>query len=150
MSARTRRERASGRDVVDRLRGGRRRSDVWIAVDLKEAETFDSVALRAGLKPLGTAWDEVDADFARTLLVELVRADLAYSSERLPRRRAKTIADAFLAHFDIPTSRFASNSSRLPWQDGWSWDPATDQTFDAGVVVLGPSVSGVYWVADED
>jgi hypothetical protein len=31
-----------------------------------------------------------------------------------------------------------------------SWDPATDATFDMGVLVLGAAKSGCLWVEDED
>jgi hypothetical protein len=30
------------------------------------------------------------------------------------------------------------------------WDPATDATFDTGVIILGATESGCVWVADED
>lgn len=48
----------------------------------------------------------------------------------------------------LPALAKNREASRAPSSSGRT--PATDASFDAGVVVLGGAGSGVYWVADED
>lgn len=124
---------------------------VWLTVlDPGEAQDFDGVARAAGLQPLGRAWVEVDAERAESVLAALLHKDLAYKSEVMPEHTARWLASEFLRGFGPYRSRFATNSSDMPDQMPWSCTPATDATFDAGVVVMGEAGSGIYWVADED
>jgi hypothetical protein len=124
---------------------------VWLTVlGPGEAQDFDGVALAAGLEPLGRAWVEVNAQRAESVLAALLHKDLAYKSEVMREHTARWLASEFLRGFGRYGSRFATNSSDMPDQMPWSWTPATDATFDSGVVVIGEAGSGIYWVADED
>lgn len=115
-----------------------------------DAEDFDDVARAAGLAPLGHAWVGVDASRARQFLVSLLHKDLAYKSAVMPEHRAEWLAGEFLGAFGRFDSRFATNSQDMPDEFPFSWTPATDCTFDAGIAIIGESGSGIYWVADED
>lgn len=124
---------------------------VWLAVlGPGEAHDFDAVAGAVGLEPLGRAWVEVDRERAERILAAILHTDLAYKAEVMPEDTAQWLASNFLDGFDRHRSRFATNSNDVPDQMPWSWTPATDSTFDAGVVIVGEAGSGIYWVADED
>ncbi|WP_020386947.1 hypothetical protein [Kribbella catacumbae] len=124
---------------------------VWLTLlQPHEAEDFDDIARIAGLEPLGRAWVEVDADRARQFLAAILHKDLAYKREVMTEHRAEWLAGEFLRAFGKFNSRFATNSADMPDVFPFSWAPATEFTFDAGIAVMGEAGSGVYWVADED
>jgi hypothetical protein len=111
-------------------------------------QSYDQLAVVAGLQPLGPRWIEVDSDTARAILASILQLDLAYDVEVMPAPEAQHLAREFVDSLG-PTSRFAVNSV------GWverptGWTPATDYTFDAGVAVLSEAGGAIYWVADED
>lgn len=137
-------------DVV-RLMRERPASQVWLTLlQPGEAEDLDDVARIAGLEPLGRAWVDVDEARARQFLVAILHKDLAYKREVMTQHRAEWLAGEFLSSFGKFSSRFATNSADMPDTFPFSWTPATDFTFDAGVAVMGEAGCGVYWVADED
>lgn len=124
---------------------------VWLTlVDVADVQDFDDIARVVGLEALGRAWVEVDAHRAHRFLVGLLHKDLAYKSQVMPEHRAEWLAGEFLASFGKYNSRFATNSPDMPHEFPFSWTPATDYTFDAGVAVIGEAGCGLYWVADED
>jgi hypothetical protein len=119
---------------------------------------IDEAARTFGLRPLGDRWREIDRNTAARVLFALLIEDMAYSSPRMSEEQAKTAAQEFLSQFGAD-SRFVTNGN---WEDGWtrskygysasgpSWEPATDATFDGGVIALDRSRSGVLWLEDED
>ncbi len=69
---------------------------------------------------------------------------------------AEALVHRFFAAFGDADLRFFTNGTfheapgeRLTYS-GVSWQPATEATFDTGVLVLGPVASGALWVEDED
>ena len=52
----------------------------------------------------------------------------------------------FIALFEGEDTVFATNAST----DLASWTPATQATFDIGVLVLGTTKVGCFWVEEED
>ena len=123
---------------------------VWLTVlGPGQAQDFDAVAVAAGLQPLERAWVEVDAERAEQVLASVLHKDLAYDAELMLEHRAKWLAAEFLSRFDRHQSRFATNRVELA-EGASSWTPATDATFDTGLVIAGEAGSGLYWVADED
>lgn len=125
----------------------------WVTlsvVDRGEARTFDDVARRAGLFPLGEGWRQVDSAAAREMLAWILHRGLAYSVELMPFAQASRLAEEFLGVFGSDDTRFATNLSATPNSPTWSSHPATQHTLDAGIVCLSPSLTGVYWVAEED
>jgi hypothetical protein len=125
-------------------------AQVWLTLIDQRASDFDETALAAGLAPLGKAWVEVDSGRAKRFLAGLLRVNLAYKNELMPKHRADWLADEFIRAWGPDNLRFATNSSDLPGRPPYSWTPATDWTFDAGVAVIGDTGSAIYWVADED
>ena len=72
------------------------------------------------------------------------------SSEILEEQQARDLAAAFVEFCGGDAARYAVNTNGDIKSGSYSWDPATDATFDAGVVAIGPDVAAVLWVADED
>jgi hypothetical protein len=137
-------------DVVRMMRE-RSAGEIWLTLlQPGEAKDLDDVARIAGLEPLGRAWVEVDITRARHFLVAILHKDLAYNREVMTEHRATWLADEFLRSFGKFNSRFATNSPDMPATFPFSWTPATEFTFDAGIAIMGEAGSGVYWVADED
>lgn len=60
--------------------------------------------------------------------------------------RATALWQQFLQLFDGQKLHFFSNCR--PGRHQWS--PATNATFDMGVLIIGESSSGCLWVEDED
>jgi hypothetical protein len=60
--------------------------------------------------------------------------------------RAASLWQQFLQQFDGQRLHFFSNCRSGLHQ----WIPATDATFDTGVLIVGESSSGCLWVEDED
>lgn len=113
-------------------------------------QNFDDLSRLAGLRPLGATWVEFDEVRARRFLVDILRRDLAYGSELAQVRQAEWLAAEFLVAAGPSGARYATNSPDMPHGSGFSWTPASDCTFDAGVAVIGEAGSAIYWVADED
>lgn len=124
---------------------------VWLtAVAADETASFDDLARRAGLAPLGRGWTEVDGARVRRFLTGVLHRDLAYGTEVMPEHRAAWLADEFISAAGEYGSRYATNSPDMPHESSFSWTAATDYSFDAGVAVIGIAGSALFWVADED
>lgn len=124
---------------------------LWLTLwEPHEVSTFDDAARLAGIEELGRAWTEVESTRARVFLTGLLHRDLAYKSDVMPLARAQWLAGEFLSSFGKFGTRFATNSQDLPHEFPFSWSPATNHTFDAGIVVLAEQGAGLFWVADED
>jgi hypothetical protein len=64
--------------------------------------------------------------------------------------RAASLARALIAHCGQRRARFALNAEIVPGEMPVAWFPATDATFDCGVLIIGDRAHAVYWVEDED
>lgn len=88
------------------------------------------------------------------ILRSLLERDLAYNSDADSAPLAEEFPREFLQEFS-EGARFFTNGE---WHDDNAtngrpvgiWTPATESTFDAGVLVLHDDRVGVYWVEDED
>ena len=115
-----------------------------------EIATFDDAARLSGLDDLGRAWTKVTKVQARAFLAGLLHCDLAYKSEVMPARRAEWLTERFVNSFGLYEAKYATNSPDLPHKLPFSYSPATTDTVDAGIVIIGESGRGLFWVADED
>jgi hypothetical protein len=93
---------------------------------------------------------EIDAAEARRLTERLLHKDLVYGAQKVKPARAAELADGFLAQFGTEGTRYYTNT----WFNDSglieSWNSATDSTFDAGILVIGPLCSGCLWIEEED
>ena len=127
-------------------------------VRAKAFTSIDDAAREFGLRPLGDKWRGVDREIAAQVIFALLIVDMAYSSPRISEEEARAGCDEFLSQFDSDSwfftngtwevGRTKSESKGVSF--GPSWTPATDATFDGGVIVLDRSRSGVLWLEDED
>jgi hypothetical protein len=86
---------------------------------------------------------EADAIAARVL-----QTDLAYGLPIIGAARASELWTTFMALFDGQDPKLATNT--VAESGAISWTPATEATFDMGVLVIGASKAGCLWVEDED
>lgn len=96
---------------------------------------------------------EVPRSEARSILVSLLRQDMAYRAELMPQAEAESFADQFLGNFSSDDARFITNLDQpdnpaRPFDGGYS--PMTQSTFDGGIIGIENSLVGCFWVEDED
>jgi hypothetical protein len=118
------------------------------------AKSVAALATAFGLKGDASLYHQVDADLARAILVGILHRDLAYGNRLLSLSRAEELAGQVMQRFTSPGVRFLTNGQ---FKQGTAaalvlshWDPATDATFDTGVLMLGSTESACVWVAEED
>jgi hypothetical protein len=101
------------------------------------------LAKEFGLNNDPSPFEPVAASNAVLLVASILHKDMAYRQPLMTEERAKELTEQFLGQFGAD-AKFFSNG----WPGGWS--PATDATFDTGVLVIGKDRSGCIWVEDED
>ncbi len=118
----------------------------------------DEAARSFGIRPLGKMWRRVDRETAELVLLALLKEDMAYSSPRISESEAKSVTAEFFAHFSADAT-FLTNGN---WEEGWTksadiaaafgpqWEPATNATFDGGMLAFDLKRSGILWLEDED
>jgi hypothetical protein len=116
--------------------------DQDISTEDKRIALLDKVCTLKDLKQLGAAWNKIDFEKAKDLLLKSLRYDLAYSSvEIAPLEKAVFLQKEIIQDFD-GLSHCYSNWSGSPWGDnggGTGWDPLTENTFDLGIILINNS-----------
>lgn len=111
-------------------------------------------AQRCGLSAAADIYREIDAAEALAVLEAVLHEDMAYGVEIMPRARAREIAQGLLAGYAGSETRYFTNGEYGLLHNnpnaGPGWNPATDSTFDTGVLVLASDKSLCLWVEDED
>jgi len=125
--------------VSDDILAARRCGVVHCGVSSLPAPTVNELAREFGLRDDAECYREIAKPSARLSVRQLLHRDLAYSAEVMPQEQAEQLTERFFEQFG-PGARFFTIN----------WCPATDATFDEGVLVLGPQRSGCLWVEDED
>jgi len=140
-------------DVFDVIRTERSAGKVF-AGTTTGAKSVVALAGAFGLKGDASLYHQVDAEMARAILVAVLHRDLAYGNRLLSLARAEELAGQVMQRFPGAGVRFLTNGQ---FKHGAAaalvlsrWDPATDATFDTGVLMLGTTESGCVWVAEED
>lgn len=102
-----------------------------------------------GLLPDETLLVEHDRESARQILVALLWKDMAYDGECMPKETAESLARKIIAENERPGCRFFSNGNLAK---GESWNPLTESTFDAGLLITDPMSGNHFciWIQDED
>ena len=73
---------------------------------------------------------------------------MAYESECMPKNQAEEIAASLLHQYSTTDSKYFSNGD---WSKRESWNPLTESTFDAGLIITGrASTYFCIWFQDED
>jgi hypothetical protein len=83
---------------------------------------------------------------ADAIATHILRIDLAYGRTNMTSSRAAELWQAFMETFEGQDVGFATNAGT----GMQSWAPATEATFDMGVLVIGTKAAGCLWIEDED
>jgi hypothetical protein len=132
-------------DICDQIRMARRLGAVRCGV-LDRCMTIIEAARAFGLLDDDGIYRLIESNEANAIGARILQADLAYGSKIMSAPRAAHLWGQFIALFAGEDPKFATNV-------GWSagiWTPATQSTFDMGVLVVGVSKTGCLWVEDED
>ena len=93
----------------------------------------------------------IDEQSAAEVLSWLIGNSMAYDTELMPPERAAAFAAEFLSLVPAPRRWFANGeASRLAGGRAWAGSPATDFTFDEGVVAVAEGRAWIAWFTDED
>jgi hypothetical protein len=140
-------------DPFDAIRKERKAGKLFCGTAAR-ADSAVAAAASFGLKGDAGLYHEIEAEMARDILAGVLHRDLAYGNRLMSLARAEELATQVIQRFADPKSRFFTNGEfkqnaavGLVLSD---WDPATDATFDTGVIILGASEAACVWVADED
>ena len=122
--------------------------EVRYAVVSECSGDMSRVLAKLGLKSEPEALVEHDRESAYLILRELLWKDMAYEGECMPEQQAESFAQQILQQHVAEGSRYFSNGN---WAKRESWNPLTESTFDAGLLISNPT--GQYfciWFQDED
>jgi hypothetical protein len=133
----------------------RRDAGETIAVCVERHFTrVEDAASEFGLVADADIYDEVSLEEAVAVLTSLMHKDMAYGVELVPIEQARELARSFINHFPADTTRYFTNGTygkpSANKNFGASWTPATDATFDSGVLVLSSALTACVWCMDED
>jgi hypothetical protein len=83
---------------------------------------------------------------ASAIAIHVLATELAYGANIMSAFRAADLWQRFMALFHGHDVSLFTNAA----VDAQSWTPATDATFDMGILVIGATKAGCLWVEDED
>ena len=132
-------------DICDRIRRARHVGKTHCGIVsgrmnvVEAARTFGLADDSAIFRTIG----RVEADAIAT---RILHTDLAYSTKIMALARAAHLWQRFMEVFEGQDVEFSTNAGT----DACSWMPATNATFDLGVLVIGTTSTGCLWVEDED
>jgi len=128
-------------DEIRRAHKGRTRCEI-----VDRCMSVVEAAKLIGLAEDASIYRVIEKKEADEIATYILHVSLAYGVEIMSRSSAADLWQQFLALFQGQDVTFATNVG-LPHN---SWNPATDATFDMGVLVLGATRVGCLWVEDED
>ena len=94
---------------------------------------------------------EIDEASAAGVLSWLIGNTLAYDVELMPPAQAAALAAELMSLVPVPRRWFSNGEvSWLPGGRAWAGTPATDSTFDEGLVAVAGDRAWIAWFTDED
>jgi hypothetical protein len=131
--------------------------EVYAAILARSYASPVDAAVDFGLQPNERAFNEIDRNRARSILRYLLRYDLAYGCDLMTEEQSRQTIDLLMERLPGDT-RFYTNAE---WDrrstlgenhiaSGTNWVPATDCTFDGGIIALAKNCSVCVWFGDED
>lgn len=133
---------------IQKARGG------YIAgVKEEKVKSVESAAELFGLSNEGGIYEKVERAEAIEVIKNVLHKDMAYSVKIMSLEKARNLAEEFIRAFGGEATFYTNGEYGKPRKNpnvGPSWSPATDATFDTGVVVIANGVIGCAWFADED
>ena len=131
------------------LIAARRFGEIRYSVASEPTGSHSRLLGKFGLTPDESLLIEHCRNSALQILITLLWKDMAYEGECMPRHEAESLAQQILSEHESPGSRYFSNGNIAK---GESWNPLTESTFDAGLVVTDPVGQNHFciWFQDED
>ena len=118
-----------------------------------KVKSVESAAELFGLSKDGGIYREVERVEAIEVIKNVLHKDMAYGVKIMSLEKAKNLAEEFIHSFGGEAKIYTNGEYGKPRKNqnvGPSWSPATDATFDTGVIVIANDVVGCAWFADED
>lgn len=141
-------------DEIERIRAARSSGEVIGGSRANFVGSVEMFATAFGLRSEPGTYHAVSAGEATALLESVLHRDMAYACEIVPQEIAADLAKDFMSRFPPGSTRFYTNGTygvpRVDADSGPCWQPATDATFDTGVMALGGLLSACVWFTDED
>src|SRR5512139_1713761 len=127
----------------------RRYGEIRYSVVSEPTGNLSRLLGKFGLTPDESLLVEHDRDSALQILITLLWKDMAYEGECMPRKEAESLARQILTEHESSGCRYFSNGNVAK---GESWNPLTESTFDAGLVVTDAVAQCHFciWFQDED
>ncbi|WP_460843571.1 hypothetical protein [Noviherbaspirillum agri] len=127
----------------------RRFGEIRYAVASETTGNLSRLLGKFGLTPDESLLVEHDRDSALQILITLLWRDMAYDDECMSKDEAESLALQILTEHESPGCRYFSNGNVAK---GESWNPLTESTFDAGLVVTNTVANNHFciWFQDED
>ncbi|OQX18127.1 MAG: hypothetical protein BWK76_08370 [Desulfobulbaceae bacterium A2] len=123
--------------------------EIRYAVAYESTSDLSRVLSEFGLLPDKSLLVEHDRDSSHAILTTLLWKDMAYEDECMPRHQAESLAQQILDEHALPGAKYFSNCNVAKEKN---WNPLTESTFDAGLVIIN-EVSHIHfciWFQDED
>jgi len=138
-------------DICERIiaaRGG----DLIVDIKPVALNSPSEAACLFGLFDSPEIYSEVSKVEAQAVLVTALTKDMAYNSPLVPLADATKLAAEFIDAFGKENARYYTNGDygRPRSTPGASWIPATEHTFDTGVLIVASKHAGCAWFMDED
>ena len=118
-----------------------------------KVKTVGLAAELFGLSNESGIYKKIERAEAVEVLKSVLHKDMAYNVKIMSSEKAKNLAVEFVDDFGGGAIFYTNGEygkSRTNLNVGPSWSPATDATFDTGVIVIFNEVVGCAWFADED
>ena len=115
--------------------------------NIKKVET---IAKLFGLTDESNIYKNIERSEAIELLKVVLHKDMAYGAKIMSAEKAKNLTNEFIAEFSDSASYFTNGDFGKNKSNGISWTPATNATFDTGLIVISNGIVGCIWFADED
>jgi hypothetical protein len=132
-------------DVCEQIRAERKYGVTRCAV-VDGRFSFVEAARLFALADDPTIYRDIERAEADAIASRILQTGLAYGLPIMGSSRADDLWARFMALFEGQGPRLVTNAGA----DSNTWAPATEATFDLGVLVLGTSKAGCLWVEDED
>ena len=112
--------------------------------------SVSDAAKQMGLNADPATYQSLSSDDATSIITWILHKDLAYGQEIIPADRARRRALSLVQ--SLPSSASFYYNGNAPKDLGISigWSPATDATFDGGIIALCGEFCFGIWVEDED
>ncbi len=137
-------------DICDEIIDARKYGAIYCDIIEVELLPLSELAPIFGLFFTPDTYHEISKAQTEAIAKRVLHRDLAYDAENMIETKAQTLANRFIACFDEQDAQYYTNGYYYADGSNHGWTPATDATFDTGILIIGKSRSGYLWVEDED